>query len=531
MQIDLDSLPDDVGLLQQMLREVVTTTTQQHAELHAENDKLRLLIQRLTRHQFGRRSEQLTVEQLQFGLEDLEQTVAENQAGQDAADPAKDQQRRRREARPNRNHGALPAHLPRYEVVVDVESRDCPCCGGALHAIDELRTEQLDIAPAQLRVRVTRRPRYGCRACEGAVVVAPAPERPIDGGMATEALVAHVLVSKFGDSLPLYRQAQMLARQGVALDRSTLSNWVGRACWWLTPLYDLVVSTVLSSTKLFADDTTLPVLDPGRGRTKTGRLWCYAVDDRPWRGPTHPAAAYVYSEDRKGVRPARHLAEFRGLLQVDGYAGFKRLAGGRADDSVHLAFCWAHMRRPFYEFYDSTKSPLAADVLARIRELYAIEAEIRGHPADHRRQVRQERSRPIVDALHDWLQDHVGRVSAVSDLAKAMRYALRHWSGLVVFLDDGRVEMDTNVVERAIRPIPLTRKNALFAGSDGGARHWAIAMTLIQTAKLNGVEPMAWLTDVLERVVSGRTKAHEMHTLLPWNWTPSAATPITALAA
>jgi hypothetical protein len=338
--------------------------------------------------------------------------------------------------------------------------------------------------------------------------------------MATEALIAHVVVSKFCDSLPLYRQVQMLARQGVTLDRSTLSNWVGRACWWLTPLYDLVVDTVLSSTKLFADDTTLPVLDPGRGRTKTGRLWCYAVDDRPWCGPTHPAAAYVYSEDRKGARPAGHLARFKGVLQVDGYAGFKRLAGDRADDAVRLAFCWAHMRRPFYDFYVSTKSPLAAEVLVCIRKLYAIEAEIRGHPADHRKQVRQERSRPIVEALHSWLQDHVGRVSAVSDLAKAIRYAIRHWPGLVVFLDNGRIEMDTNVVERAIRPHTLTRKNALFAGSDGGACHWAMAMTLIQTAKLNGVDPMAWLTDVLERVVSGRTKAHELHTLLPWNWCP-----------
>jgi transposase len=520
VQIDLDTLPDDAAILQQMLREVITATTQQHAQLHAENDKLRLLIQRLLRHQFGRRSEQLSTEQLQFGLEDLEQTVAENQARQDAADAAKDPQRPRRQARANRNHGALPAHLPRYEVVIDIENRDCPCCGGALHVIDELRTEQLDIVPAQLRVRVTRRPRYACRACEGAVVVAPAPERPIDGGMATEALVAHVVVSKFCDSLPLYRQAQMLARQGVTLDRSTLSNWVGRACWWLTPLYDMVVSTVLSSDKLFADDTTLPVLDPGRGRTKTGRLWCYAVDDRPWCGPTHPAAAYVYSEDRKGERPAGHLARFSGVLQVDGYAGFKRLAGDRAGDAVRLAFCWAHMRRPFYDFYIATKSPLAAEVLGRIRELYAIEADIRGHPVDRRKQVRQERSRSIVEALHTWLQDHVGRVSAVSDLAKAIRYAIRHWPGLVVFLDDGRVEMDTNVVERAIRPHTLTRKNALFAGSDGGARHWAMAMTLIQTAKLNGVDPMAWLTDVLERVVSGRTKAHELHTLLPWNWRP-----------
>jgi transposase len=476
VQIDLDTLPDDPAILQQMLRSVV----HQQNELHAENDKLRLLIQRLLRQQFGRRSEQLDGDQLQFGLEDLEQTIAENQAAQDAAAEAKDQQRQRREARPSRNHGALPAHLPRYEVLVDVENRDCPCCGGALHTIGELRTEQLDIEPAQLRVRVTRRPRYACRTCEGAVVVAPAPERPIDGGMATEALVAHVVVSKFGDCLPLYRQSQMLARQGVTLDRSTLSNWVGRACWWLTPLYELVLNTVLSSSKLFADDTTLPVLDPGRGRTKTGRLWCYAVDDRPWCGAAHPAAAYVYSEDRKNARPARHLARFSGVLQVDGYDGFKRLALDRADASVRLAFCWAHMRRHFYDFYASTKSPLAAEALARIRELYAIEAEIRGHPAEHRRQQRQERSRPIVEALHVWLQDHVGRVSAISDLAKAMRYALRHWSGLAVFLDDGRVEMDTNVVERAIRPNTLTRKNALFAGSDVGASYCPSGDVLIK---------------------------------------------------
>ena len=516
MQIDLEALPDDAAILQQMLRTVLL----QHGELHAENDKLRLLIQRLMRHQFGRRSEQLSAGQLQFGLEELEQTIAANQAAQDAAALAAGLPREPRGDRIDRNHGALPAHLPRYEVLVDVEDRDCPCCGNALHAIGELRTEQLDIVPSRLRVRVTRRPRYVCRSCEDTVIVAPAPDRPVDGGMPTEALIAHVVVSKFCDSLPLYRQAQMLARQGVTLDRSTLANWVGRACWWLTPLYDLVVGTVLSSPKVFADDTTLPVLDPGRGRTKTGRLWCYAVDDRPWCGPEYPATAYVYSEDRKNERPAGHLAGFRGVLQVDGYAGFKRLAGERVDASVMLAFCWAHMRRPFYEFYVSTKSPLAAQVLARIRDLYAIEAEIRGHPAEHRQQIRRERSRPIVQALHRWLQDHVDRVSAASDLAKAIRYAIRHWPGLVMFLDDGRVEMDTNVVERAIRPHTLTRKNALFAGSDGGARHWALAMTLIQTAKLNGVDPMAWLTDALERVVSGRTKTSELHTLLPWNWRP-----------
>ena len=256
-------------------------------------------------------------------MEDLEQTAAESQAAQDATEPTGAGTPKPRADRPARNHGALPAHLPRYEVVIDAEHEACPCCGGPRHSIGELRTEQLDVVPAQLRVRVTRCPRYACRACEGAVVVAEAPARPIDGGMPTEALIAHVVVSKFCDSLPLYRQSQMLARQGIRLDRSTLSNWVGSACRWLTPLHDLVLSTVLSSTKLFADDTTLPVLDPGRGRTKTGRLWCYAVDDRPWCGPSHPAAAYVYSEDRKVVRPVEHLARFQGVRQVDGYAGFK----------------------------------------------------------------------------------------------------------------------------------------------------------------------------------------------------------------
>jgi transposase len=527
VQIDFNALPDDAALLQQMLRTVLL----QQSELHAENDKLRLLIQRLTRHQFGRRSEQLSADQLQFGLEDLEQTIAANQAAQDAAAPVTGLPRRPRPDQSSRNHGALPTHLPRYEVVIDIEHSACPCCGNALQAIGELRTEQLDVIPTQLRVRVTRRPRYACRACEDTIVVADAPDRPVDGGMPTEALIIHVVVSKFCDSLPLYRQAQMLARQGVTLDRSTLANWVGRACWWLMPLYELVLSTVLSSPKVFADDTKIPVLDPGRGQTKSGRLWCYAVDDRPWNGPGHPMAAYVYSEDRKNERPAGHLAEFRGVLQVDGYDGFKRLAEGRSDASVTLAFCWVHMRRYFHTFFVSTKSPLAAEVLAKIRELYVIEAEIRGHPAEHRRQIRQQRSRPIVEALHDWLQVQVGRVPASSDLAKAIRYAIRHWPGLLVFLDDGRVEMDTNVVERAIRPHTLTRKNALFAGSDGGARHWALAMSLIQTAKLNGVDPMAWLTDVLERIVSGQTKAHEMHTLLPWNWAAAGATKPDELAA
>src|SRR5215211_6168963 len=492
-----------VGTERDLLRE-------EREAAQAEVEKLRLLIRQLQRGQFGRRSEKLDPDQLQLGLEDLEQTAAAQEAASSRSSTPRAPRRR--------NLGALPAHLPRVEVLVDIEDKSCPCCGGALHAIGEDTSEMLDLVPAQLRVKVIRRPRYGCRTCEEAVVQAPAPERPITGGMATEALLAHVLVSKYADHLPLYRQAQIFARQGIELDRSTLCDWVGRACWWLEPLWRLLRRHVLGSTRVFADDTTLPVLDPGRGRTKTGRLWAYAVDDRPWGGETPPAVVYLYAEDSRGEHPAAHLAEFTGVLQVDGYRGFKRLLENRPPGTIRLAFCWAHGRRRFYEIHQATGSPLAEEALRRIGELYAIEAEIRGRPAVERRAVRQERSRPLVDALHAWLTAQLGRVSGKSGLAEAIRYALRHWQGLVLFLEDGRLELDTNTVERAIRPIALGRKNHLFAGSDGGARWWAIVASLVATAKLNGVEPLAWLTDVLERMVSGRTKAHELARLLPWAW-------------
>lgn len=496
-------LPDDPQVLQQLLREA-----------EAEIEKLQLLLAKLQRHRFGSRSEQLNADQLLLWAEDQQQAQAEKEAAEDAANP--EPKPRHSRPKPKRNHGALPAHLPRYEELHDIDSKVCPCCGGTLHVIGEDRSEMLDIVPAKLQVKVIRRPRYACRACEEGVVQTPAPARPIDGGMASSALIIHILVSKFCDGLPAYRQAQMLARQGINLDRSTLTDWIGRSCWWLKPLSDLVLTTVLSSNKVFADETTLPVLDPGRGRTKTGRLWCYAVDDRPWDGPTHPMAAYVYTEDRKAEHPAAHLMGFRGILQVDGYQGYGAVVKGRGDASIRLSFCWSHLRRHFYDLSD--KSPLAREMLARISKLYAIEAEIRGKAAEVRRAVRQERSRPLVEAMHQWLQEQIPRVPGWSELAKAMRYAENHWEGLCLYLDDGRLEMDTNVVERSIRTAVLTRKASLFAGSDDGARHWAIAATLIETAKLNGVDPMAWLTDVLERMVSGRTKNTELHTLLPWNW-------------
>jgi transposase len=258
------------------------------------------------------------------------------------------------------------------------------------------------------------------------------------------------------------------------------------------------------------------VLDPGRGKTKTGRLWCYAVDTRPWRGPGHPAAAYVYSEDRKGEHPASHLKGFRGLLQTGGYAGFIRIAGN--GEAVKLAFCWAHARRKFHDIQVATKSPIAEQALRRIAALYAIEADIRGRTADERLSARRQQSRPLPDAMHMWFTALLTRLSGRSALAQAVRYALNHWDGLTLFLNDGRAELDTNTVERAMRPVALGRKNALFAGSDSGGRHRAIIATLIQTAKLNGVDPLAWLTDVLERIVSGRTKRNELATLLPWSW-------------
>jgi transposase len=541
MSLALDDLPrDHEGLLQhlQQAMEVVAAQRSRIAALEIERDtvlaerdaaqaeieKLRLLIRQLQRGQFGRRSEKLNPDQLQLGLEDLEQATAAVEAAQEAASRSSGDAPRPPRSR-WRNLGALPAHLPRVEVLVDLEDKSCPCCGGSLHLIGEDTSEMLDVVPAQYRVKVIRRPRYGCRACEEAVVQAPAPERPISGGMATEALLAQVLVARYADFLPLYRQAQIFARHGIELDRSTLCDWVGRACWWLEPLGRLLREHVLSSTRIFADDTPLPVLDPGRGRTKTGRLWGYAIDDRPWCGGTPPAVVYLYAEDRKGEHPAAHLAGFTGVLQVDGYGGFKGLLANRPPGAIRLAFCWAHCRRRFYEIHQATGSPLADEVLRRIGELYAIEAEIRGRSAEERRAIRQEHSRPIVEALHAWLSAQLERVSGKSALAGAIRYALRHWPGLALFLDDGRVELDTNTVERALRPIALGRKNSLFAGSDGGARHWAMVASLVATARLNGVEPLAWLTDVLERMVSGRTKAHELEHLLPWTWQAERAGP------
>jgi transposase len=467
-------------------------------------------VQKLQRSQFGRRAERLEDDQLQLGFEDLNSDIAriETKLPAGSANTSEAQTER----------PSLPSHLPREEMRLDLREHTCPCCGGKLHRIGETVSEMLDHVPARLRVIRICRPRYGCRAC-GSIHQAPAPERPIAKGLASPALLAHVLVAKYCDHLPLYRQSQIFARQGVEIDRSTLANWVGGACWWLEPLQARLAEHVFASQTLFADDTPIPVLDPGRGRTKTGRLWVYARDDRPWNGPEPPAAVYFYSPDRRAERPASHLARFKGVVHVDGYPGFEKLSAG---GQIQLAACWAHTRRKFYEVHEATGSPVAAEALRRIAELYAIEAIIRGQSAEARQATRRIKSLPLIKAMKVWLEAELNRVPPRGGVADAIRYALTRWAALCRFLDDGRIELDNNTVERAIRPIALGRKNHLFAGSDGGAARWAILASLLATAKLNNVEPFAYLKDVLERLSNGHPMSR-LDDLLPWNWAPSIA--------
>jgi transposase len=504
MRFDLDQLPADVAVLHRLVRDMAAIVEHRDGEI----ERLRLIISKLQRAQFGRRSERLDPDQFALALDDLNTDLAAAASGNSgtaiALEVSADTQAKRR---------PLPEHLQREDVVLDVASNTCACCGGALHSIGESVSEMLDWVPAQLRVVRIRRPKYACRGC-GTVSQAAAPERPIAGGLATPALLAHVLVSKYCDHTPLYRQTQIFSRHGIELERSTLAGWVGGACWWFEALHERLCKDVFASDHLFADDTPVPVLDPGRGRTKTGRLWVYARDHTGWSGPAPPAAVYLYAPDRKAERPASHLGSFKGILHVDGYAGFEKLT---ASGDIILAACWAHTRRKFYEVHEETGSPVAAEALRRISELYATEDKFRGQSAAHRLAVRRAHSKPTVDNMKTWLEAQLLRVPNNSTLAEAIRYSLARWSSLTRFLRDGRIELDTNPVERAIRPIALGRKNHLFAGSDGGGVRWAILCSLIETCKLNDVEPYAYLRDVLQRMVDGHP-VNRLDELLPWNW-------------
>jgi transposase len=513
-----EPLPDDIEALRALVRRALA---ERDAALAArdraveENAKLQHLLQQLRRARFGRRAEKLDPDQRQLALEDIEQAVARDEAEAEKKDEKPKPQRAKRcsPLRPS-----LPAHLPRVEVVVAPEDTSCPCCRGAMHVIGEETSERLDVIPAQFRVIVTRRPKYACRACGGAVVQAPAPERLIRGGLPTEAMVAHVLVDKYAWHLPLYRQAQMLASQGIEIDRSTLAFWVGYAAAELAPLVERLREILLGSARLAVDETPAPVLDPGRGRTKTGYFWAMARDDRPWGGSDPPAVVYTYAPGRGAEQGLKPLAGYSGIVQCDGYAAYRQLADpGRAAGAVTLAFCWAHVRRQFYDIAKCGTAPIASEALQRIAALYAIETTIRGRGPEARRAARQAQSKPLVEALHVWLAAQLARISGKSVLAGAIRYALNQWDGLVRFLEDGRIELDTNAVERSMRPIALNRKNALFAGHDEGAQNWACIASLIETCKLNGVEPQAYLADVLTRLVN-LWPAAQIDELLPWNW-------------
>jgi transposase len=550
MTLSLDDLPDDVETLKALLLSVRAETEAARAETDAaradsarlaterdrleneqrvlaaevdrlteQNERLDHIITVLRRAQFGRKSERISTEQMALALEDVETAF-----GAEDAVAEKNNEIVRREGVNNRraNRGHLPPHLPREEVIIEPEAKTCPCCGGALHAIGEDVSERLDKIPARLRVIVTRRPKYACRSCTDGVVQAPAPSRLIPGGLPTEALVADVLEAKYANHLPLYRQAQMFAREGVELNRATLAHWVGFAAAELAPLHARLVEILKSSPKLFADETRCPVLDPGRGRTKTGYLWAIARDDRPWGGTDPPAVAYLYAPGRGSEHAVRHLAGFSGTLQVDGYVAYDALTDARrAGGPLRLAFCWSHFRRRFYDIAKGGNAPIASEALERIGALYKIEEEIRGRSPDERRAQRQASTKPRIESLKTWLERQLARVSGRSTIAKDIRYGLSHWDGLIHFLDDGRVEIDSNTVERSMRPIALNRKNALFAGSDQGGTNWATIASLIETCKLNGVHPHAWLTDTLTKLVN-LWPASRIDDLMPWGHAKTA---------
>ena len=490
--------------------------TRERDEALAQNERLLALLGRLKRMQFGPRSERLPEGQLHFAFEEIAATVAANEAEAEKKSP-----QRRAEATEKRRkaRGKLPAHLPRVEVVIEPAESACPCCRGAMVVIGHDISDRIDVIPAQYQVLVTRRPKLACRACEGVVVQVPAPERLIPGGLPTEATVAHVLVSRYADHLPLYRQSQILARQGIEIGRDTLASWVGVAANELKPVVARLRGILLGSARLFADETTLPVLDPGRGRAKTGFAWAIARDDRPWGGGEPPAVVFRYAPGRGREHAKELLGDYAGLLQCDGYAAYKSVSASPTGGPT-LAFCWAHVGREFFDLAKGGAAPIATEALQRIAALYATEVEVRGKPPDVRRAARRARSKPLVGDLFRWFEAQLARLPGRAPTAEKIRYAPNHREGLERFLADGRLDIDSNVVERAIRPVVLSRKNALFASGDGGGDRWTCIASLVESCKLNGVDPQRYFTDVLTRLVNGWPQSR-IDELMPWHWAPA----------
>ncbi len=512
---DLDRL--DPEALKALVIAKHSESMEQHKELTSsahEIEHLKLTIEKLRRMIFGRKSEKLAgeLEQLEFRLEELETAQAAEEAAQAATEtaqtdlPPTDSKRRSRPARK-----PLPEDLPREVVTHLPPHTNCPDCGGVMRKFGEDVSEQLERIPATYKVIRHVRPKFACATCEH-VIEAPAPARPIDNGLPGPALLAHVLVSKYSDHLPLYRQSQIFAREGIDLERSTLAGWVGASSELLTPLVDEIRKHVFAASKIHADDTPVPVLAPGNGKTKTGRLWTYVRDDRPAGYSTAPAVWFAYSEDRKGEHPRRHLKDFKGALQADAYAGFHHLYG---DGAIYEVACWAHARRKLYDIHVVHASPTTTEALARIGALYGIEEQIRGKPAEVRALIRQERARPLLDELHNWMEKALCVLSTKSDTAGAIRYALSHWRALTRYVDDGLLEIDNSAAERALRAVAIGRKNYLFLGSDSGGQRAASLYSLIGTAKLCGLDPDFYLRTVLATISDHPIS--RIQELLPWN--------------
>jgi transposase len=515
-----DATPDDADALRAAL--AAEREARREAEARASGAEamvahLRLLIAKLKHDRYGASSERgrKILDQLELELEELETAAGEDAANAEAGAgaPVGGPGDRSRPPRRQPVRGPLPAHLPRERLVVPAPSA-CPCCGGKLSKLGEDITETLEVVPRQWKVIQTVRERFSCRRCE-AITQPPAPFHPVARGRAGPNLLAMILEAKFGQHLPLNRQSEAHAREGVELSVSTLADWVGTCTAALMPLVDLIRGHVLAAERLHGDDTTVPVL--ARGKTVTGRLWTYVRDDRPFAGPAPPAALFYYSRDRTGEHPRRHLAGYGGILQADAYAGFNELyAADRKPGPITEAACWAHARRKLFELAEVARAPLAAEAVRRIDAIFAAERAINGLPAEERLPVRREHVAPLVADFEAWMREHRGKLSRHNELAKAMDYTLKRWEAFTRFLADGRVCLTNNAAERALRGIALGRKSWLFAGSDRGGERAAAMYSLVVTARLNDVDPRAWLADVLARIADH--PASRLHELLPWNW-------------
>jgi transposase len=535
MSGDAAILPEDPTLLKAMIAALQAENARMSATIRAHDQLiqvLRLRIAKLKKQAFGKSSEKVEreIEQLELALEDLLIAAAEGDTTPSAEDKAAP-------ATPTGETAERkPRRRPRVSESTPRERREldpgtcCPDCGGDLRPVGEDVSEILDMVVAQLKVLEIARLKKSCRRCEK-MVQEPAPSRPIPGSMASAALLAYILVSKFDDHLPLYRLAEIFARMGADIPDSTLVDWCGRAMKVLKPLIDRIDDEVMGSDLLHADDTPIRVLDRslrdrglGKG-VKKGRIWTYVRDQRPWAGAAPPGAVYRFAPDWKEEHVREHLQRAKGVLQADGYKGYAKLYDPGPDGAVQLreAACWAHLRRDFHDVWTATGSRIAREALDRIGALYDIERSITGQPADVRRAVRQERSKPKVDAFRAWAEQQLTRIPGKGDLARAFRYGLSRWPAFYLFLGDGRVAIDNNPAERALRPIGIGRKNWLFAGADTGAETLARAMTIIETAKMNGLDPQAYLADVLDRI--NDHKINRLDELLPWNWTPAASAP------